>query len=275
MGLFMASVGGINISEAAVALPSGMRVVVLDSSAETRATLRESISQCLGFVLAGHSSDWLTCSLLLDRFVPELLIADVATLPADYLASLSPSAFPILVGLQGQEDCNYGAGEVFTRLPARVTCEQACDLLERVRSEIYRRQADQFSALLDRYMTCASATGQYLVRLQVEDGNQTQEVPLAEVLFIAADGNYLRVHAGSRQYAMRETMTRLSARLDPARFVRVHRSFLVNLSHVVEVLARENSSTFVILSNGMKVPVGPNYRAEFDAVMGLRDRMSA
>jgi len=70
-------------------------------------------------------------------------------------------------------------------------------------------------------------------------------------------------------------MTGISARLDPSRFARVHRSFIVNLSHVRDVVTKEGSAAFVRLSDGMEVPVGPNYREEVNGILHLRNRLTA
>ena len=113
----------------------------------------------------------------------------------------------------------------------------------------------------------------YLSSLKVED--DTREIAVEQLLCIAADGNYLRVHTVDQSYEIRETLSRLAAKLDPARFVRVHRSFVVNLAHVLNCAANESCVELVTLSNGMEVPVGPNYRSEFANILGTRTPLSA
>ena len=83
----------------------GIRVVLYGCDSENGATLREAVSQQNGFVVAGESSDWPVCEALLDRYVPELLIANLRYVPEPYLATLASSAFPVLLGL----GCDGGA----------------------------------------------------------------------------------------------------------------------------------------------------------------------
>jgi two-component system, LytTR family, response regulator len=153
--------------------------------------------------------------------------------------------------------------------------EHVCSLLARARREIYRRQADELSFLVERYVACAAKTGaQYLSKLQVEDSEQTEEIALEHVSLLAADGNYVRVHANSRTYEIRETLSGIAAKLDGSRFVRVHRSFIVNLSHVLNAPTKD-APTVVKLSNGMEVPIGPNYREDLESIIRRRERLTA
>src|SRR5271167_2238271 len=256
-------------------LGRGMRIVLFDQDAEIRAKVRAAIDQEHGFVLAGDSAAWSECEALLDGFVPELLIARESQLPRQFLESLSDSLFPVLVGLRDEAEGLGRPGGVYDTLLVPPEAEPIRSLLARVRFEIYRRKADELSCLLQRYMAYKGKGGQYLSRLKVDDENQTQEITLDHVLVIAADGHYLRVHTVSQTYEIRDTMTGISARLDPSRFTRVHRSFIVNLSHVRDVVTKEGSAAFVRLSDGMEVPVGPNYREEVDAILHLRHRLTA
>jgi|SRR5271167_1565870 len=252
----------------------GVRIVLFDQDAEIRAKVRAAIDQDRGFILAGESQAWSECEALLDSLVPELLIARETQLPRQFLESLSDSLFPVLVGLRNEADGLGRPGAVYDTLLVRET-EHIRSLLARVRFEIYRRKADELSCLLQRYMAYKGKGGQYLSRLKVDDENQTQEITLDHVLVIAADGHYLRVHTVSQTYEIRDTMTGISARLDPSRFTRVHRSFIVNLSHVLDVVIQEGSAAFVRLSDGMEVPVGPNYREEVDGILHQRNRLNA
>ncbi|GJG87309.1 hypothetical protein tb265_24900 [Gemmatimonadetes bacterium T265] len=77
---------------------------------------------------------------------------------------------------------------------------------------------------------------------------------LGAVRWIQADDYYAAVHAGGRRHLVRESLTSLARRLDPAAFVRVHRSAIVNLAHVRQVRARERGGV-VVLDDGTRIPV--------------------
>jgi two-component system, LytTR family, response regulator len=260
--------------EAGIQLARGMRVVLLDQDAAVRTKVRAAIYEDHGFVVAGESQQWPECEAMLDCYVPELLIASLTQVPAKFLERLSEAEFPVLVGLQEEGDRFNARRGWFDALQVPPEPQQVRSLLWRARREIYRRKADELASLLQSYVACAGKSEHYLSGLTVEGEDQTKEVALDQVLFLAADGNYVRVHTEGSTYEIRETMTGISAKLDPSRFVRVHRSFIVNLTHVLEVVTKE-SAAFARLSNGIEVPLGRNYRQEFDSVLQLRNRLSA
>jgi two-component system LytT family response regulator len=165
-------------------------------------------------------------------------------------------------------------GRLYDTLQVPPEPEHVRALLARARREIYRRQADELSFLVERYVSAAGDQAPFLSKLQVEDNKQMQEIAVEDVSLIAADGNYLIIHANNRTYEIRDTLTGIAAKLDTSRFVRVHRSFIVNLSHVLN-MSTKDASCVAKLSNGMEVPVGPNYREEFESVIRTRERLTA
>jgi len=212
---------------------------------------------------------------LLDHYVPELLIARVKPIPLNFLESLSDTKFPVLLGVLDEGPSLPAHRGLFDTLQIYPEPGDLRHLLGRVQCEIYRRKADELSSLLECYLTCDARAVQYLSKLKVEEENQTREIPIEHVLLIAADGNYIRVHTDTRTYEIRDTMTGISSRLDPSRFARLHRSFIVNLSHVLKVVTKDGPAVHVKLGNGMEVPIGPNYREEFENIVHLQNRLSA
>jgi two-component system LytT family response regulator len=262
-------------AEAGILAGRGMRVLLLDQDAQSCARVIAAIDQDSGFVLAGNCREWPACEVLLDRFVPELLIASTRHLPPHFLGNLSGLEFPVVVGLRTEDDGIGLCGGVYDSIVVPAELPHICRMLDRVRYEVYRRKAAELSTLFQRYMESATKGGQYLAKFRVEDQDQILEIEIEDVLFVAADGNYIRIHTNSKTYEIRETMNRISAKLDPSRFARAHRSYIVNLTHVQDVVTKEGSPTFVRLSNGIEVPVGPNYRDVFDGTVHLRTRLTA
>ena len=252
----------------------GIRVVSLAADIEVQSSLRSIVGECDGFVLVGTTQDWHECERVVNTFVPELLIADPELIPPEALEGLTHEVFPVLVRLRGIGD-GPTKGKPCWSLSRPFDWACMCNLLDQVQSEICRRKAEELSALMERYVACVAKCEQYLTKLKVEDGQQIEVIEMDRILSFSADGNYVRVHTGERAFAIRDTMNGISAKLDPSQFARVHRSFIVNLSQIQNVVTREGSTTSVILTNGMEVPVGPNYRDDFCSTTQLRNRLIA
>jgi len=92
-------------------------------------------------------------------------------------------------------------------------------------------------------------------RLLVPDGRRMVPIAIADIVWIKAEDDYARVHAGGRSYLVSRTLKELETRLDPERFIRLHRSALVQASHIKEVAADSSSRYRVRLSDGTSVIV--------------------
>jgi two-component system, LytTR family, response regulator len=89
-----------------------------------------------------------------------------------------------------------------------------------------------------------------------------------EIEFIEAAGNYLQVHVGEKQFTVRETMSSLETRLDNQRFVRIHRSTLINLDYIKELEATFHGEYVITLRSGQRVTLSRTYRSKLDQILG-------
>lgn len=87
--------------------------------------------------------------------------------------------------------------------------------------------------------------------------------------WIAAEGNYVRLHLGQTSYLVRQSMQRVEEMLDPSLFARVHRSAIVNLDRVRKLVADLDGSYAVVLGSGTSIPLGASYRARVEDILGL------
>src|SRR4029077_5975149 len=93
-------------------------------------------------------------------------------------------------------------------------------------------------------------------RLLVPDGRRMAAVNVGDIVWIKAEDDYARVHTASgRSYLVTRTLKDLEAKLDPSRFVRIHRSAIVQYSHIREVASEGGSRYRVRLSDGTSVLV--------------------
>ena len=95
-------------------------------------------------------------------------------------------------------------------------------------------------------------------------------VKASQIDWISSEGNYSRLHCGEASYLLRESMQSLDESLDPATFVRVHRSAIVNIDRVKKLVAGGDSAFSITLATGATVPLGPSYRGRLEQLVGQK-----
>ena len=104
-------------------------------------------------------------------------------------------------------------------------------------------------------------------RVAVKSDGATRILQIADVDWFETDGNYVRVHVGRSTYLIRSTANRLQEELDPSRFARIHRRYLVNLDRVVGLEPWFGGDAVVLLRDGTKLRLSRNFREAFLARM--------
>jgi two-component system LytT family response regulator len=121
--------------------------------------------------------------------------------------------------------------------------------------------------------TSAPAASAYLERFAVEMRGKVQIVPAKDVDYIAASGPYAELHTRDRQYLIRESMQTLEERLDPAMFMRVHRSIIVRLE-LVDTLRKGAGGDYEIqLKTGARLRVSRSRREELERRLGVMPKV--
>jgi two-component system, LytTR family, response regulator len=112
----------------------------------------------------------------------------------------------------------------------------------------------------------ARPPAQYQQRIVIRDGTRVHIIPVSKVDYIEAQDDYLAVHTAGRSYLKQQTISSLESGLDPSRFIRIHRSYIVNLERVVRMEPYTKDSRVVVLADGTQLPVS---RAGFGRLEAL------
>jgi two-component system LytT family response regulator len=135
--------------------------------------------------------------------------------------------------------------------------------IERVRRELrnvhYGRQARQMMGLLQQSRT-QNQTDQLVFRIN----GRLVFLELNDIDWIGAAAKHVRLNAGTESYLVRESIGQLSKRLDPERFLRIHRSVIVNAQRIKELQPCNAGEYIVVLKNGKRLPCSRGFRSELE-----------
>lgn len=112
------------------------------------------------------------------------------------------------------------------------------------------------------------ADSKYLERLVVKAGGRVFFLLTEEIDWIEAEGNYVNVHTAHKSHLLRESISNLEAQLDPRKFIRIHRSTIVNLRRIKELQPWSHGEYHVILHDGTELTLSRNYRDNLQNVLG-------
>ena len=114
----------------------------------------------------------------------------------------------------------------------------------------------------------ARAPGKYLERIPVRDGSRVHIIPVVKLDYVEAQDDYVALSTEGKKHLKQQTISSVEATLDPAQFLRIHRSYIVNLERVTRIEAYSKDDHVVILGNGAKLPVS---RSGYARLRGFLD----
>lgn len=148
--------------------------------------------------------------------------------------------------------------------------ERFQEALERARRELDRDRLGDVQEQLEKLLhKVREDREKFSDRLVIKTSGRVVFVKADDIEWIDAAGNYVKIHADGEAHMLRDTMTSLEERLDPAKFLRIHRSTIVNLECIKELQQQFHGDYVVILENGQRLTLSRSYR---DKIQELLDR---
>lgn len=246
-----------------------LRVLVVDDEPPAREFVREVAREMPGVEVVGEAGDGVGAEKAIRELRPDLVLLDVRMPEVDgfqVVARLDPDETPEIVFVTAYEDYTLQAFEVHALDyvvkpfdPERL--KKAIDHARtRVTADRDRGLRDRVAALL-RDLRAESGGGEkYALRITVREDEEIRYVAVKEVDWIEADGNYVKLHVGPTVHRVRTSLQGLVERLDPADFLRIHRSAAVNLDRVERVHSWFGGDYLAVLRDGEKLRVSRTYR---------------
>lgn len=107
----------------------------------------------------------------------------------------------------------------------------------------------------------------YLTRFVIKSSGTFSFIPVEEVNYIEAEGNYIKIRTGQGSHMVRETITRTNEKLNPDIFVRIHRSIIVNMNCIKQMQTHFNGEYIIVLKDNTKLKSGRNYKESVEKLL--------
>lgn len=245
-----------------------IKTVIIDDESLARKRISQLLAKETNVKIVAECGDGLAAISAINKYQPDLMFLDVQ-MP-------EVSGFDVLTAL----DAEYAPAVIFVTAYDQFTIQafdfSAVDYLlkpftedrfrlavSRARERLQNESKNHSDSSILRLLNHLRLNSGFLERLIVTHNNRLILVPVGDVEWIETYGNYLKIHTAGKTHLLRETMNNLAARIDPEKFIRIHRSTLVNLDLIEEIQPMFGGQYTVIMRGGAELILSRNYRKAF------------
>ncbi len=248
-----------------------IRTVIVDDEPLARQRLRHLLEADTEVAIVGESGDGRQAVADLRDLRPDLVFLDVQMPALDgfgVIETLDVTPMPIVIFVTAHDRYALKAFEVHALdyLLKPYDKNRFAAALERAKAHFRQGSA---AALNDRLQELLqNVPGRRLERLMVKSDGRICFVRVDDIDWIEAAGNYVRLHAGKDDHLLRESLSALEKKLDPARFVRIHRSTIVNIERIRELQPAFHGDYVIILGDGTELALSRSCREKLEDTLG-------
>ncbi|HEY0966575.1 MAG TPA: LytTR family DNA-binding domain-containing protein [Opitutaceae bacterium] len=261
-----------------------LRILVVDDEPAARRGVKLLLDAVSYVEVIGEVGDGPEAVRQIEKLRPDIVFLDVQMPGCDgfeVIQRVGTSAMPAVVFVTAYDEHALRAFDVsavdYLLKPYEDARFHAA--LARAREEVRRRRAGDLGSRLERLIAAferapapapaapvaaAAPTGTdaggLTDRILIKSSGEIYFLKMEEIDWIEAEGDYMKFHAAGRAHLLRETMARLEARLDPRRFIRIHRSTIVNVDRVRKMSPAFAGEYAVILHDGTKLRLSRGYQ---------------
>ena len=250
-----------------------IRTIIVEDEPLARERLHDLLAADPDIELCAECGDGRSAVEKVRELEPDLLLLDIQLPELDgfgVLAELAADHLPAVVFITAYDQFALKAFEVHAvdYLLKPFDRERFRAALQRAKDRIGAKQAPPAEAGLRALIADLRPETKALQKIAIKSSGRVTFVKIEDIDWIEAADNYVNIHAGAAAHLLRETMSALSTRLPPEKFVRISRSCIVNLDRVKELQPLFHGEYCVFLNDGTKLTMSRNYRGSLPRLMG-------
>jgi len=242
----------------------GIRVVLACTELLNCESLKRALDQQPDICIVGEATDWKTLEHHLDDYVPEVVLLGHKLIPE--ASAYFTGVFPLLV--QVGEFASGENSRIIASLPISASVEQIVETVQAIRVSVLDAKWKDVMQMLQASRTNASYP-RFIGTIEITSKTGPEVIPVADICCITAAKNYVRLETTTGEFQTRIPISEIAARLDPRKFIRIHRSVIVKRDEIETIVRREGYCTGLTLRNGRRYPIGSTYRRSVAQDIGV------
>lgn len=250
----------------------GIRVVIADDETLAREQIEEFLKKFDDCELLAVCKDGIEALGAIEEHRPDLLFLDIE-MPElngfDVLQRCHVAPLPTVVFVTAYDKYAIQAFEAHALdyLLKPFDFERFERAMLRARRQIAASRSGELSEKLLAMLEARKARPKYLDRLAIKSRGRVIFLKTDEITWIEAAGNYLELHAGKESHLIREPIGDFEQRLDPERFIRIHRSCIVNVEYIKELQPGFGGEYLVVMTDGQQLTASRGYRERLQQLL--------
>ena len=249
-----------------------IRTLIVDDEPLARRRIRRMLARHPDVDVIGECANGREAIAAIREQQPALVFLDVQMPEVDGFAVLeriSAEAMPLIIFVTAYDQYALRAFDVYALdyLLKPFDRRRFDNAMQRAKSRLFNERSDvseRALALLEELRAQQS----HLERMVIKAGGRAFFLKTEEIDWVEAEGKYVRLHIGKETYLVREAISQIEAQLDPKRFLRIHRSTIVNLDRVRELQPWFHNDYRVILRDGTELMLSRSCRKRLGELLG-------
>jgi two-component system, LytTR family, response regulator len=251
-----------------------IKVVIVDDEPPARARLRRLLGDHADIEIVAECEDGGSAVQSIESAAPDLVLLDIQMPELDGFDVLQALELPrlpeiIFISAFDQYALRAFAAHALDYVLKPVEDDRLSAALSHARVRLADRRGSERGGVqsLLRELT---RDRPYFSRVPVRTEGRVRVIDLAEVDWIGAADNYVALHVGAREHLVRDTLARFEQRLEPQQFVRIHRSTIVRVDRIDELIPDVHGDFQVRLKDGTVLAMSRTFRAHVEGCFGRR-----
>lgn len=244
-----------------------LRALVVDDETLARQRIRHLLRRATDIEVAGECANGVEAVKAIEDLLPDLVFLDIQMPELDgfgVVEAVGPDRMPPTLFITAFDQHALKAFEVHALdyLLKPFSPDRFHQALDRARRWCTQKSSEQGPGL-EALMAGLRKERPWVDRLLVRQGDRHFLVKTAALQWIEAEDNYVRLHVEGTSHLLRQTLSGLLTRLEPAQFRRIHRSAIVNLDYIKEFQPWTGGDHLVIMRDGTRLTLSRTYREQF------------
>ena len=253
--------------------PAKIRAIIVDDEPLGRERIRTLLADDSDIEIVGESADGRKAVSSIAKLNPDLLFLDVQMPEMDgfeVLESIAGAEMPVVIFVTAYDKYAVKAFQVHALdyLLKSFDRDRFTEAVRRAKTEIAKGREHHLDERLASLLEDLQERRPRPERLVVRSGGRILFLRVEEIDWIEAADNYVSLHVGRESHLLRGTMASIEERLDPRKFLRIHRSTIVNLDRVAELSPLFHGDYEVRLRDGAKLTLSRGYREKLQEPLG-------